>query len=51
MIDAHIGKQIKECREKIGLTQEQFAEKTGLTKNYISTGERDAIYLNTFLSY
>ena len=40
MIDARIGKRIKECREKIGLTQEQFAEKTGLTTNYISTVER-----------
>lgn len=51
MIDARIGKRIKECREKIGLTQEQFAEKTGLTTNYISTIERGAIYPNTFLSY
>ena len=44
MIDARIGKRIKECREKIGLTQEQFAEKTGLTTNYISTVERGASF-------
>ena len=44
MIDARIGKQIKEYREKIGLTQEQFAEKTGLTTNYISTVERGASF-------
>ena len=44
MIDARIGKRIKEYREKIGLTQEQFAEKTGLTTNYISTVERGASF-------
>ena len=38
-----IGKRIKQCRERLGLTQEQFAEKTGLTTNYISTVERGAI--------
>ena len=40
MIDKRIGKRIKECREKLGLTQEQFSEKTGLSVNYISTVER-----------
>lgn len=40
MIDKRIGKRIKECREKLGLTQEDFAEKTGLSVNYISTVER-----------
>lgn len=40
MIDKRIGKRIKECRENLGLTQEQFAEKTGLSVNYISTIER-----------
>lgn len=40
MIDKRIGKRVKQCREKLGLTQEEFAEKTGLTVNYISTVER-----------
>jgi len=44
MIDKRIGKRIKECRERLGLTQEQFAEKTGLTTNYISTVERGASF-------
>ena len=39
MIDKRIGKRIKERREELGLTQEQFAEKLGLTVNYISTVE------------
>lgn len=44
MIDKRIGKRIKECREKLGLTQEQFAEKVGLATNYISTVERGASF-------
>lgn len=40
MIDKRIGKRIKKCREKLGLTQKDFAEKTGLSVNYISTVER-----------
>lgn len=44
MIDPRIGKRIKKCREQLGLTQEQFAEKTGLTTNYISTVERGASF-------
>ena len=44
MIDKRIGKRIKERREELGLTQEQFAEKTGLTINYISTVERGASF-------
>ena len=40
MIDIRIGKRIKQCRERLGLTQEEFAEKTGFTSNYISTLER-----------
>lgn len=44
MIDTRIGKRIKQCREKLGLTQEQFAEKTGFTANYISTLERGASF-------
>ena len=42
MIDKRIGKRIKQCRERLGLSQEEFAEKTGLTANYISTVERGA---------
>lgn len=30
MIDKRIGKRIKEQREALGLTQEQFAEKIGV---------------------
>ena len=44
MIDIRIGKRIKQCRERLGLTQEQFAEKTGFTPNYISTLERGASF-------
>lgn len=44
MIDERIGKRIKQCRERLGLTQEQFAEKTGLTTNYISSIERGASF-------
>lgn len=44
MIDKRIGKRIKQSRERLGLTQEQFAEKTGLTTNYISTLERGASF-------
>ena len=44
MIDKRIGKRIKERREELGLTQEEFAEKTGLTPNYISTLERGASF-------
>ena len=40
MIDKSIGRRIKKRREELGYTQEQFAEKTGLTINYISTIER-----------
>ena len=34
-----IGKRIKESRERLGLTQEQFAEKSGFTANYITALE------------
>lgn len=44
MIDKRIGKRIKECRERLGLTQEQFAEKVGLTQNYVSSVERGAAF-------
>lgn len=44
MIDKRIGERIKQCREQLGLTQEQFAERLGLTTNYISTVERGASF-------
>lgn len=44
MIDKRIGKRIKECREQLGLTQEQFAERLGVAPNYISTIERGASF-------
>ena len=44
MIDKRIGKRIKQCREQIGLTQEQFAEKLGVATNYISMIERGASF-------
>ena len=44
MIDKRIGKRIKQRREQIGLTQEQFAEKLGVAPNYISTIERAASF-------
>lgn len=44
MIDPRIGQRIKQCRERLGLTQEQFAEKIGLTANYISAVERGASF-------
>lgn len=40
MIDKRIGKRIKECREKLGMTQEDFSEKTKFSVNYISMVER-----------
>ena len=40
MIDERIGWRVKECRERLGLSQEQLAEKMGVTVNYISTIER-----------
>ena len=42
MIDKRIGKRLKQRREELGLTQEDLAEKLGLTPNYISTVERGA---------
>ena len=44
MIDRRIGERIKQRREELGLTQEQFAEQLGLTTNYISTIERGASF-------
>lgn len=45
MIDKRFGKRVKACREQLGLTQEQLAEKIGLTPNYISTVERGTAFL------
>ena len=44
MIDRRFGERIKQRREELGLTQEQFAEQLGLTTNYISTIERGASF-------
>lgn len=44
MIDKRVGNRIKKQREKLGLTQEQFAEKLGFSTNYISTIERGASF-------
>lgn len=44
MIDKRIGKRIKERREQLGYTQEQFAEKIGVATNYLSTIERGASF-------
>ena len=44
MIDKRIGKRLKQRREELGLTQEDLAEKLGLTPNYISTVERGASF-------
>ena len=40
MLDNRIGKRIKERREALGLTQEEFAEKIGFATHYLSTVER-----------
>lgn len=44
MTDKRIGRRLKECREKIGLTQEQLAEKLGVSPVYISTVERGVTF-------
>lgn len=44
MIDKRVGKRIKQRRVELGLTQEQFADKLGVTVNYISTIERGASF-------
>ena len=44
MIDKRVGKRIKQRREQLGLTQEQFAERLGVATNYISTIERGASF-------
>ncbi len=40
LIDKRIGLRVKECRERLGLTQEEFSEKIGVGSNYISLIER-----------
>lgn len=44
MIDKRIGKRFKKAREDLGLTQEEFSEKVGFTKNYISRIETGASF-------
>lgn len=44
MIDKRIGLRIKQRREQLGMTQEDFAEKLGVTSNYISTIERGTAF-------
>ena len=44
MIDKRVGKRIKQRREELGMTQEQFAEKLNVSVNYISTIERGASF-------
>ena len=44
MIDKRVGKRIKERREELGMTQEEFAEALGVATNYISTIERGASF-------
>ena len=41
MIDKRIGQRIKECRERIGLTQEQLAEKLNIVPPVLSKWEND----------
>jgi transcriptional regulator with XRE-family HTH domain len=36
----HFGKRVKKLRQERSLTQEQFAQKCGLHKNYIGMVER-----------
>ncbi len=35
-----VGENVKRIRQKAGLTQEQFAEKSGFSQQYLSTLER-----------
>ena len=40
MLDKRPGARIRESRERLNLTQEELAEKSGLTVNYIARVER-----------
>ncbi len=44
MTDKRFGESFKKCRERKNLTQEQLAEITGLTVNYISSVERGVTF-------
>ena len=44
MIDKRVGERIKQRRQELGMTQEQFAEKLNVSVNYISTIERGASF-------
>lgn len=46
MVERSIGRRIQQYRKKKGLTQEQLAEKVGLSTNYISAVERGVNQLN-----
>lgn len=46
MVERSIGRRIQQYRKKKGLTQEQLAEKVGLSTNYISAVERGVNSLN-----
>lgn len=46
MVERSIGRRIQQYRKKKGLTQEQLAEKVGLSTNYISAVERGVNALN-----
>jgi ribosome-binding protein aMBF1 (putative translation factor) len=40
-ISSRIGKLIREARKKVGMTQQELAQKSGTTRNYISRIEND----------
>ena len=44
MVDIRVGKRIKQCREEIGLTQSQLAEKIGISTKQMSAIERGAAF-------
>ena len=39
MIDKRIGKRVKQCRERLGISQEELAEKSGVSRGTISALE------------
>lgn len=44
MTDKKFGNRFKACRERLGLTQEELAARTGLSVQYISCVERGKRY-------
>ena len=46
MIDKRIGQRFKQCREKLGLTQEEFAKKLSLIHIFWPTSAAEAPSLN-----